>query len=435
MKTCPVCGDTYSERIDFCFSDGAALALMPSALDAPVPRMARGGVVSPGRLHTGQRDDEAFHDATAPTVSVPAPPASAEEVPEPPRMAHGHDDTTHPVVQVGDEDDTVIGMPAVAPTAEPQPAPLPPAVPAQQPVVSAPIPEMGDDLPPGESPPARSAVGWFLASSALFAALVFALWTTMAPGPTHTPAAPTPVAVPTPAEVATPPTEPVAPPAEPAPTPPAPAETVPPPAPRTPEPPAKRDPVVRVVSRPIEAAPLPSERTRATTPAPVVRTSQPAEAVGASPWDAPAAPEDAVAEIDSDPQGAVVRVDGRLRGKTPMSVRLSYGSHELELELDGYELASRRIDVKSAAPKYPFSLVPSLREGNVLVLAPGWDGATLYVDGKRVGDLPVELRLAEGAHTFEVRDGSRRGSDRREVSLAARGLTRLTLSPRATGTP
>ena len=44
MKTCPVCGETYSERIDFCFNEGVVLKLMPSAMDAPMPRSTGAGV-------------------------------------------------------------------------------------------------------------------------------------------------------------------------------------------------------------------------------------------------------------------------------------------------------------------------------------------------------------------------------------------------------
>jgi hypothetical protein len=39
MKTCPACSETYSERIDFCFNDGEVLVLLPSAMDAPMPRL------------------------------------------------------------------------------------------------------------------------------------------------------------------------------------------------------------------------------------------------------------------------------------------------------------------------------------------------------------------------------------------------------------
>lgn len=40
MKSCPACQETYSERIDFCFNDGEVLVLLPSAMDAPMPRLA-----------------------------------------------------------------------------------------------------------------------------------------------------------------------------------------------------------------------------------------------------------------------------------------------------------------------------------------------------------------------------------------------------------
>ena len=57
MKTCPLCSETYSERIDFCFRDGTVLVLMPSALDAPVPRLAAGPGEATSRLRTERTEE------------------------------------------------------------------------------------------------------------------------------------------------------------------------------------------------------------------------------------------------------------------------------------------------------------------------------------------------------------------------------------------
>ena len=40
MKSCPICGSTYADRVDFCFQDGAPLvasAAAPQVAPAPEP--------------------------------------------------------------------------------------------------------------------------------------------------------------------------------------------------------------------------------------------------------------------------------------------------------------------------------------------------------------------------------------------------------------
>lgn len=77
MKTCPVCHETYSERIDFCFNDGEVLALLPSAMDAPMPRLV--GLVPP--RPPGPTRADAADAPGSPAVAAAAGVSSAVSAP------------------------------------------------------------------------------------------------------------------------------------------------------------------------------------------------------------------------------------------------------------------------------------------------------------------------------------------------------------------
>jgi RNase P/RNase MRP subunit p29 len=131
--------------------------------------------------------------------------------------------------------------------------------------------------------------------------------------------------------------------------------------------------------------------------------------------------------VTSDPSGAVVRVDGRLVGETPRQVRVTPGVHEIEVAKAGYRTEVRRADVRATSLTVPVELVALQRIGTVTVLAPGWDGADLSVDGRVVGKIPSELQLAEGLHVFGLRRGGEAVEERHDVRLSERGVARVVL--------
>jgi len=61
--------------------------------------------------------------------------------------------------------------------------------------------------------------------------------------------------------------------------------------------------------------------------------------------------------VSSDPTGANLAVDGKLRATTPVTMELPFGSHELELSHEGYDTAKRTVDLTpQAAMKLDISL-------------------------------------------------------------------------------
>ena len=175
-----------------------------------------------------------------------------------------------------------------------------------------------------------------------------------------------------------------------------------------------------VVSAPTAAAaPAPVDVAPAPTPtpsveAPTARVEPPPPAA-----EAPAEPPVAVAFagrvlVRSTPPGARVFVDGKDRGQTPASIgELARGEHRIRVLRDGYTAAERRVFLTPTQPMQSLS-VPLAREprarGNAAVEqkpktpppAPAAEtgtltietrpqGATVVLDGRRVGTTPLNL--------------------------------------------
>ncbi len=449
MKSCPVCGDNYSERIDFCFGDGAVLVLVPSAMDAPIPRMpgARAGELAvPGlgaEASASHRAPVAPSPTPIPASNTPAEPAPSPPLPSAVAAATPALPIAPPIEDAGTTPDS--GPLPADPTlddawlADDTPTTSAPAIPASEVrTVAAP--------PPAPAAEPRSKSGWVLALVVLlFAAGAFAYVVGMdAPAPAPTPQ----VVQPKPPEPPEPPkpvaaAEPVEPPpiveavVEPAPVEAAPvrAEAVrsapPKPAPTSAPrsgvtvrnepiaPPVRNDVTVR--NEPITPAPQPQPRVDP-APAPITPSAS-------NPWGAPETAQEATLTLTSVPSGAVVRVDGRLIGKTPGQARVPFGAHVIEFQLDGYRTETRRADVRSDSLSIPVELVAITRIGPAVIAAPGWEGAVLRVDGKEVGRIPIALQISEGLHEFHLQLGDRVGSERKVVQLLDKGSARVVLAP------
>jgi hypothetical protein len=111
--------------------------------------------------------------------------------------------------------------------------------------------------------------------------------------------------------------------------------------------------------------------------------------------------------VDSLPQGATVYLEDRAAGSqgiTPRTFQLEPGSYTFILELAGYEPLTRKITVKKNSN---FTLTLSKKTGPaaITLTAPtGSDayGATVKVNGKDAGVVPVTLTLQAGRYLLEA---------------------------------
>jgi hypothetical protein len=111
--------------------------------------------------------------------------------------------------------------------------------------------------------------------------------------------------------------------------------------------------------------------------------------------------------VDSVPQGATVYLEDReagVQGTTPHVFNLQRGSYTFIVEADGYELFSRTVQVTKPAT-FTFTLVRKPSPAQLRVeAAAGSDvtGATVKVNGKEVGKVPLALSLQAGRYLVEV---------------------------------
>ncbi len=117
------------------------------------------------------------------------------------------------------------------------------------------------------------------------------------------------------------------------------------------------------------------------------------------------APRVALVKVTSTPPGADVfldREDLGSRGKTPQTVAVSPGTHEVVVKLGGHEPASAKVSVgRGREATAPLSLTPIV---GTAALAGTPEGAVVResAEGPELGRLPARLLLAPGQHLLVV---------------------------------
>jgi formylglycine-generating enzyme required for sulfatase activity len=99
--------------------------------------------------------------------------------------------------------------------------------------------------------------------------------------------------------------------------------------------------------------------------------------------------------LSSTPAGATVKVDGRPLGKTPVELELAAGAHDIEISLDRFKSWRGRVEVGAGQPV----TLPEVRlepaDGRLAIRSrPA--GASVLVDGRYVGQTPVEVEVGPG---------------------------------------
>lgn len=164
----------------------------------------------------------------------------------------------------------------------------------------------------------------------------------------------------------------------------------------------------------------------ASQPAP----GRPPAAEGTPPAAKPSSPATEVAtsgriDVQSTPPGAGVTVDGRWRGRTPLTLSdLRFGSHDVRVVQPGYATAREEVTLSSSAPSraLSFSLQRATPEAPARPASPTTQpagrpgvttgtifvdsrprGATVIVDGKAMGTTPVLIPdIPAGAHVVRL---------------------------------
>lgn len=137
--------------------------------------------------------------------------------------------------------------------------------------------------------------------------------------------------------------------------------------------------------------------------------------------------------VESDVPGANVFVDERdagALGRTPFQNAVKTGKHHLWIERPGYKVVERDVDVQVGEDTTVKVDLERVDHGRVRVVANRPD-AEVYIDGKRIGRVPIETEVPHGAH--EVRVSAEGMKDWEETVDVQRGQAtplRVRLRPR-----
>lgn len=128
-----------------------------------------------------------------------------------------------------------------------------------------------------------------------------------------------------------------------------------------------------------------------------------------------------ILKIDTNPQGALVFVDGVQRGQTPADVSLDPGQHTVEVQADG-ETRTLQVSIAAGATASQYLELPKTSVLGQLQVSTEPSGARVTVDGQPRGISPLILNdLTPGEHvvTLESDLGSVSQAVKIEAGLSA----------------
>jgi tRNA A-37 threonylcarbamoyl transferase component Bud32 len=140
-------------------------------------------------------------------------------------------------------------------------------------------------------------------------------------------------------------------------------------------------------------------------------------------------------EVHSAPEGGSVYLDGKLAvGETPTMIEVTDEDfHEVRVEKNGFETATRALTPDDHDPTIRISLTPERQPRGTLMVDSNV-ASEVWIDGIDRGYTTPTLgiHVSVGEHVIEVRDGSGRKAEAR-VKIAQGETRRLLLSPEGPG--
>ena len=134
-------------------------------------------------------------------------------------------------------------------------------------------------------------------------------------------------------------------------------------------------------------------------------------------------------KISSQPKGAAVTVDGKDKGKTPLTVKdVSFGEHEVGVRLAGHEKFLKTVKVDSDKPMEISAELVALPGAITITSVPG--GAKLKINGEVKGNTPATVNgLEAGEYTITLSlDGYHVLQDKVEVKAGEESKPEFRLS-------
>ena len=122
-------------------------------------------------------------------------------------------------------------------------------------------------------------------------------------------------------------------------------------------------------------------------------------------------------DINSQPMGAKILIDGEDFGTTPRVIKnILVGEHTLSLVKQGCAKLEKTFTLKE---KEMLSLNEKLESGKIITVTTDKEGDAIYVDGKLAGQSPLSIDLSFGSHDIKsVRD---KKSDEKRIEVKKDG--------------
>ncbi|MDH4183754.1 MAG: PEGA domain-containing protein [Nitrospinota bacterium] len=126
----------------------------------------------------------------------------------------------------------------------------------------------------------------------------------------------------------------------------------------------------------------------------------------------------------STPSGATVTLDGQKIGVTPLvTAKAEPGEHLLEIAVAGMAPYSQTIKISGDKP---LIVSATLQTAMGVLSVKGTAQATLYINGKEAGQIPMEKKLPPGAYSLaSAKEGHKRQTT--EVEVAAEKTTEVSM--------
>ncbi|MFO7883003.1 MAG: PEGA domain-containing protein [Kosmotogaceae bacterium] len=113
-------------------------------------------------------------------------------------------------------------------------------------------------------------------------------------------------------------------------------------------------------------------------------------------------PTEGVLEIKTQPSGADIFVDGVHYGKSPLSARLSEGTHYITAVKKGYKQVSTMANVVAGRTNSIALNLESITRQYSLIVNSSPAGADVYIDGSHVGQSPIRVNVDQGTHSLRL---------------------------------
>jgi hypothetical protein len=129
--------------------------------------------------------------------------------------------------------------------------------------------------------------------------------------------------------------------------------------------------------------------------------------------------------VDSNPSGAIISIDGQVRGHTPAELTVKAGEHQLEVQVGG-SATSKKITIKANEKTVEKMTFPESGERGGLMITTYPSKGKISVDGIPRGDAPVKVTdLQPGMHTLLVE--TTHGAQEQDVMVQSGRVSQLSV--------